>query len=91
MEGNKKTILTLEQNGVKMTWEGSWDADLDQIMYGFIGCLRGITFGDWVISHIKDWCEEQLPEGWEEDEDNPRWVKVDKEDIQDEVLRMPED
>lgn len=64
---NKPTRLTLEQNGHKMTWEGNWDANLDDIMAGFVGCLRGITFGEWVIESIKEWCEEHLPEPEEEE------------------------
>lgn len=63
---NKNTVLTLEHAGVKMTWEGPWDADLDEIMSGFVGCLRGVTWGDWVVKHIKEWCEEQLPDSEEE-------------------------
>lgn len=72
MEKNDKTVLTLEQNGVKMTWEGSWDADLDEILNGFVSCLRGITFGDWVVKAIRDWAEEQAPREEGEDQD-PRW------------------
>lgn len=45
-----------------MTWEGPWDADLSDIMSGLVGCLRGVTFGDWVVEGIRDWVEEQLPE-----------------------------
>ena len=45
-----------------MTWEGNWDAGVDDIMSGFVGCLRGVTFGDWVVQAIKEWCEEHLPD-----------------------------
>lgn len=55
-----KTKLTLSQGDITMTWEGPWDSGINEIMEGFIGCLRGITFGDWVISLIADWCDEQL-------------------------------
>lgn len=57
MEENTPTKLTLEMNGVTMSWEGPWDAGIDDIMEGFVGCLRGLTFGEWVISRIKEWCE----------------------------------
>jgi len=59
---NEKTKLTLKHGGVTMTWEGPWDADLSDIMSGLVGCLRGVTFGDWVVEGIRDWAEEQLPE-----------------------------
>ena len=63
MEENKQlTRLTLEHAGTKMTWEGSWDAGLEDIMEGFVGCLRGVTFGEWVVKAIKGWCEEHLPD-----------------------------
>ena len=55
-----KTVLTLTQYGNEMRWTGSEDAGLDDIMAGFLGCLRGITFGDWCIRYIRDWCNEQL-------------------------------
>lgn len=58
----KPTKLTLEHGSGKMSWEGPWDASLNDIMEGFIGCLRGITFGDWVVKSIKEWCEANLPE-----------------------------
>lgn len=61
MEEENKTVLSLEHGGVTVKVELPWDADLDQIMYAFVGCLRGVSFGDWVVEHIKDWCEEQLP------------------------------
>lgn len=66
MRKYENTKLTVEHIDNKMTWEGNWDADLDAIMEGFVGCLRGIGFGDWVIESIKDWCMEQLPEELEE-------------------------
>lgn len=62
MDKNIPTKLTLEHCGNKMTWEGSWDAGIDDIMDGFIGCLRGIGFGDWIIESVKNWCTERLPE-----------------------------
>ncbi len=61
-ENEQPTKLTLEHAGVKMTWEGNWDAGVDDIMSGFVGCLRGVTFGDWVVQAIKEWCEEHLPD-----------------------------
>ena len=63
MEEKEITKLVLEQNGNRMTWEGSWDAGLGDIMAGFVGCLRGLTFGEWVVEAIKEWCEEHLPDG----------------------------
>ena len=60
MNEERKTILTLEHMGHKMTWEGDECADLESIMTGFVGCLRGISFGDWVVKHIKEWCEEHI-------------------------------
>lgn len=59
---NRPTKLTLEQHHSKMSWEGTWDSDLDDIMEGFVGCLRGIGFGDWIIGSIKEWCEDHLPD-----------------------------
>jgi hypothetical protein len=62
MDKNTPTKLTLEHAGYKMTWEGSWDAGLEDIMHGFVGCLRGIGFGDWIIDFIRNWCNEKLPD-----------------------------
>ena len=62
MNKNTPTKLTLEHAGNKMTWEGSWDAGLEDIMPGFVGCLRGIGFGDWIIDFIRNWCNEELPD-----------------------------
>ena len=62
MDKNIPTKLTLEHCGNKMTWEGSWDAGIDDIMDGFIGCLRGIGFGDWIIESVRNWCNESLPD-----------------------------
>lgn len=69
MEGNEKTKLTISQNGTTMTWEGPWDASLDDIMEGLIGCLRGLTFGEWCIKSIRDWCNEYVEEEDEEPEE----------------------
>ena len=62
MDKNTPTKLTLEHAGNKMTWEGSWDAGLEDIMPGFEGCLIGIGFGDWIIDFIRNWCNERLPD-----------------------------
>lgn len=62
VQENEKTVLTLKHSGGKMVWEGSWDSSLDDIMTGFVGCLRGVSFGEWIIKAIKEWAEEQLDE-----------------------------
>lgn len=66
---NPPTKLTLSHEGVTMSAELPWDANLDDIMDAFVGCLRGITFGDWVVKSIKEWCEDQLPEEDDSPED----------------------
>ena len=60
--------LSLSQGDLKMEAELPWDSSLDEIMTAFVGCLRGISFGDWVVKGIKDWCNDQLLEK-DEDED----------------------
>lgn len=60
--------LSLSQGDLKMEAELPWDSSLDEIMPAFIGCLRGISFGDWVVKGIRDWCNEHLPNE-DEDED----------------------
>lgn len=66
MNENTPIKLTLEHAGNKMTWEGNWDAELSEIMYGYIGCLRGIGFGDWIVESVRNWCKEVLPETQED-------------------------
>ena len=58
--------LSLSQGDLKMEAELPWDSSLDDIMTAFVGCLRGMTFGDWVVKSIRDWCNDQL---LDEDED----------------------
>ena len=58
--------LSLSQGYLKMEAELPWDSSLDDIMTAFVRCLRGVTFGDWVVKSIRDWCNEHLPN---EDED----------------------
>ena len=60
--------LSLSQGDLKMEAELPWDSSLDEIMTAFVGCLRGISFGDWVVKGIRDWCNEHLPNE-DEDED----------------------
>ena len=60
--------LSLSQGDLKMEAELPWDSNLDDIMTAFVGCLRGMTFGDWVVKSIRDWCNDQLPNE-DEDED----------------------
>ena len=38
------------------------DAGLEDIMYAFVGCLRGLTWGSWLVESIRDWCNDQLGE-----------------------------
>lgn len=57
---DEKTKLVLTHCGNTITWEGSPDAGLTEILNGFIGCLRGVTFGEWVIRGIRDYCNEYL-------------------------------
>lgn len=61
MKENSPTKLTLTHADVTMSAELPWDANLDDIMTVFVGCLKGVSFGDWVVKSIKDWCEENLP------------------------------
>lgn len=68
---NPPTKLSISHHNTTMSAELPWDADLDTIMEAFVGCLRGITFGDWVVKGIKEWCEEHLPE--EEENEEPDW------------------
>lgn len=58
--------LSLSQGDLKMEAELPWDPSLDDIMTAFVGCLRGISFGDWVVKSIRNWCNDQL---LDEDED----------------------
>lgn len=58
--------LSLSQGDRKMEAELPGDSSLDDIMTAFVGCLRGISFGDWVVKGIRDWCNDQL---LDEDED----------------------
>lgn len=58
--------LSLSQGDRKMEAELPWDSSLEDIMTAFVGCLRGMTFGDWVVKSIRDWCNDQL---LDEDED----------------------
>ena len=58
--------LSLSQGDLKMEAELPWDSSLDEIMTAFVGCLRGMTFGDWVVKGIRNWCNDQLQD---EDED----------------------
>ena len=58
--------LSLSQGDLKMEAELPWDSNLDDIMTAFVGCLIGMTFGDWVVKSIRDWCNDQL---LDEDED----------------------
>ena len=67
MQNEDKTVLTLSQYGKEMRWTGPEDSGLDDIMEGFLGCLRGITFGEWCIRYIRDWCDEHLGEEKEEE------------------------
>lgn len=62
MKENSPTKLTLSHADVTMSAELPWDANLNDIMDAFVGCLRGVSFGDWVVEGIKDWCEANLPE-----------------------------
>lgn len=59
---NPPTKLSISHHHTTMSAELPWDAGLDDIMEAFVGCLRGITFGDWVVKGIKEWCEDNLPE-----------------------------
>lgn len=61
MKENSPTKLTLSHADVTMSAELPWDANLDDIMTAFVGCLKGVSFGDWVVGSIKDWCEANLP------------------------------
>lgn len=70
MKENSPTKLTLSHADVTMSAELPWDANLDDIMTAFVGCLKGVSFGDWVVKGIKDWCEEHLPD--DDEEENER-------------------
>lgn len=59
--------LSLSQGDRKMEAELPWDSGLDEIMPAFVGCLMGMSFGDWVRG-IRDWCNDQLQDE-DEDED----------------------
>ena len=65
---NPPTKLTLSHAGITMSAELPWDAGLDDIMEAFVGCLRGISFGEWVVEGIKEWCEANLPDEKEDEE-----------------------
>ena len=60
--------LSLSQGDLKMEAELPWDSSLGEIMPAFVGCLMGMTFGDWVVKGIRDWCNDQL-QYEDEDED----------------------
>lgn len=67
---DEKTKLTLSQGGTTMTWEGDSAAGLTEILDGFIGCLRGLTFGEWVVGRTAEYCAELAAEagGWKKPE-----------------------
>ena len=58
--------LSLSQGDLKMEAELPWDSSIYEIMPAFVGCLRGMTFGDWVVKGSRDWCNDHLQD---EDED----------------------
>ena len=60
--------ISIKQYDREMSAEIPEDSGLSDIMECFVGILRGLTFGDWVIKSIRDWCDGQLPE---EDEEVP--------------------
>lgn len=68
MQENQPTKITISQNNTTMSAELPWDACLDDIMDAFVGCLRGISFGEWVIGGIKEWAEDRMPESDEDTE-----------------------
>lgn len=72
MKENSPTKLTLSHADVTMSAELPWDANLNDIMDAFVGCLRGVSFGDWVVEGIKGWCEEHLPDDDEADDEAER-------------------
>lgn len=60
---NEKTILTLTMNGIKMSWEGNWDANMDDLLSAFYGLCVGHTFlPESVIGVMKDFALERMPE-----------------------------
>ena len=63
----ENTKLSLTHGGYTMTWEGEPGAGLTQILDGFIGCLRGVTFGEWIVSAIKEYCDDYLAENGQTD------------------------
>ena len=52
-----------------MEAELPWDSSLDDIMPAFVGCLMGMTFGDWVVRGIRNWCNDQLQDEDEDEEE----------------------
>lgn len=61
--------ISIKQYDREMSAEIPEDSGLKDIMECFVGILRGLTFGDWVIKSIRDWCNDQLPEEEEGDKD----------------------
>lgn len=66
---NKPTKLTLEHYDT-MTWEGGWDAGIEDIMNGLVGCLAGCGFYlPHIYAGIRDWLDEHDPVEVETGED----------------------
>lgn len=61
MKEYEPTKLTLKHCDVEISAELSWDSNIDDLMQVFVGELRAVGFGEWIVNSIKEWCEDQLP------------------------------
>ena len=64
---NKKTIVTFESNGDKMTFEMPWDATIDEVCHAFYTACIGMGFTPNTVVHaMKEFADE-----WNFEKDEP--------------------
>lgn len=65
MMENEKTILTIEQNNMKFTYEMPWDAGMDDFLDAFYGlCVSATFMPKTILTHMKEFAEEKLEAYW---------------------------
>lgn len=59
----KPTVVSLSQGDISMSATLPWDANIQDTINAFVGCLRGLTFSEETIKRgFQEWCEEQEDE-----------------------------
>ena len=65
MMDNEKTILTIEQNNMKFTYEMPWNAGMDDFLDAFYGlCVSATFMPKTILIHMKEFAEEKLEAYW---------------------------